>query len=173
MRRTKIIPHLDNEELWKHYSECLNPKTKELWHLLWLVQVKGINATYASELMGYSHGWGWYWIKQYNEKGISAIILPKLRNPELAKKKVTEEMKAELLDYLETDVPDEIGGGLWSGPKVKQFMLYFYGVDISAKTGWKVLKECGYSVTTLRPRHKNTTKEERETFKKNNPSPKG
>jgi len=166
MRRTKIIKHLSDDELKLHYDECLNPKVKERWHLLWLVQVKGITAKKASELLGHNNTFGCYWIKRYNEKGISAIIFPKPGNPTFYEKKVTEEMKAELLDYLKNDPPTEIGGGLWNGPKVKAFLEFKFGVKVHRKTGHAILRECDYSVTTVRPRHKQTPKEEKEKFKK-------
>jgi len=55
MKRIKIVQHLSNDELKLHYDECLNPTVKERWHLLWLVQVKGLNAQKASELIGRNH----------------------------------------------------------------------------------------------------------------------
>jgi transposase len=168
MKKIKIVNHLSDKEVKLHYDECLNPKAKERWHLLWLVQVKKLNAEQASELIGRNHGFGSYWIKQYNEKGISAIILPKTRNPACLEKKVTEEIKAELLDYLQQDVPAEIGGGLWNGPKVKLFLEYKFNVNVTRQTGHALLRECDYTVTTVRPKHKKTPKSEKEKFKKNN-----
>ena len=76
-------------------------------------------------------------------------------------------MKADLLDRIATDVSEELGGGLWSGPKVTLFMNKEYGVEISRKKGWQLLRECDYTITTIRQTHKRSDATTRDTFKKN------
>jgi len=167
MRKTKIVNHLTNDDLKIRYESAVDKEIRKRWHMLWLVQAMDYPVSKASIIVGYKRSWGKYWVKQYNQKGSSAIVMPKLRNPAWAKQKVSEEMKAHLLDKLSEEVPDAIGGGLWSGPKVAAYLEHRYGVSITRKTGWMVLKECGYSVTTVRPRHKKTPDKEKEYFKKN------
>lgn len=77
-------------------------------------------------------------------------------------------MRIELLTSLTGDVPSAIGGGLWNGPKVKAFLKYKFGIVVSRQTGHSLLKECDYSITSVRPRHKQTPNSEKEKFKKNN-----
>lgn len=166
MRKTFIKPHLTDMELKNRYENAVEPEIRKRWHMLWLVQAKAYFVTEASQIVGHDKSWGCNWVKQYNKYGSVAIVWPKLRNPKLAEKKVTDQMKADLLDKLSCPVPNEIGGGLWSGVKVALYIKFQFSIKISRKTGWKLLKECGYSQMTIRPKHKQSSDKKKEEFKK-------
>ncbi|NEP85182.1 MAG: winged helix-turn-helix domain-containing protein [Okeania sp. SIO3B3] len=166
MKISKIKEYFSDEELEIRFKSSTNKRIRDRWHLLWLVQALNYFADDASISLGYSRSWGYYWIKQYNMKGPSVIVLPKTRNPEWLEKKVTDEMKIDLLDKLQKEPPEEIGGGLWSGPKVAHFIKVFYDLTISRNKGWNLLKECDYSITSVRPKHRKSSDEDKDHFKK-------
>lgn len=165
MKKVKLIKHLSDQDLLIRYEEDFSKKVRKRWHLLWLIQSQGYTIEQASIAVGHSRTWGQPWVKQYNKKGPIAIVEPKKRNPNLGKVKVTEQMKLDLFERLDSNPPDKIGGGLWSGPKVMLFLKVFYQVDICRYKGWQLLKECGYSVTTIRPKHHKSSKEKKDFFK--------
>ncbi len=165
MKTINLKEYLSNEELKYRYENAIDKEIRKRWHFLWLVQAKNYNSKQASIAVGHSKNWGQYWVNRYNEKGPSVIVIPKLRNPKWAQKKVIDQMKMDLLDRLQTRPPDEIGGGLWSGPKVVLFLKHFYNVSICRTKGWLLLKECGYSITTIRPTHRKSSKEIQNFFK--------
>jgi hypothetical protein len=167
MGYTKIKPYLSNEELEKKFKNSKEEKYKDRWHLLWLVQTKKLPATKASEYLGYGKSYGCYWIKEYNNKGPSVITEKKITNPNLGDPKVTKEMKKELFKAFIEPVPEIIGGGLWSGPKVSHYVQKVYNVSINRVTGWLLLKSSGMSVQSVRPKHRSTSKEIKDRFKKN------
>ena len=76
-------------------------------------------------------------------------------------------MKNELFKVFIEPVPEKIGGGLWSGPKVSQYVKEFYNISINRVTGWLLLKKAGLSVQSVRPKHRSTSKEIKSIFKKN------
>ena len=167
MRKSYIKPHLNNEELMLKFKNAEDHKMKDRWHLLWLVQAKNLASTKASEYLGHDKSYGCYWIKEYNKKGASVITKKKTTNPNLGDPKVTKDMKKELFKVFIEPVPEVIGGGLWSGPKVSQYVKEFYNISINRVTGWSLLKSAGLSVQSVRPKHKSTSEEIKSIFKKN------
>ena len=60
-----------------------------------------------------------------------------------------------------------IDGGLWTGPKVADFLSNILGKKVSKVTGWHYLINMGFSLQVPRPAHeKRATPEEQEAFKK-------
>ena len=56
-------------------------------------------------------------------------------------------------------------GGLWSGPKVAQWILTQTGCKVHSQRGWEYLKRLGYSQRVLRPRHAKADPAAQEAFK--------
>ena len=167
MGNTYIEPYLSDKDLEAHFKNEINQKIKDRWHLLWLVQTKKIAATKASEYLGRNKSYGCYWIKQYNKYGPKTITEKKITNPNLGDPKIKGEIKEELFKAFLEPVPEKIGGGLWSGPKVKLYVNDLYDIEITRVTGWGLLKKAGLVVQSVRPRHKSTSDETRNEFKKN------
>lgn len=167
MRPTYIEPYLSNEELESYFKNENNKRIKDRWHLLWLVQSKNIPAIKASEYLGRNKSYGCYWIKQYNKEGPKTITEKKITNPNLGNPKIKGAIREKIFKAFLKPVPEKIGGGLWSGPKVKLYVNTFYDIKITRVTGWGLLRKAGLSVQSVRPRHKYTSDEVRNEFKKN------
>jgi len=57
-------------------------------------------------------------------------------------------------------------GGLWSGPKVAQWMQRTLGREIAPQRGWDYLQRVGYSSRVPRPQHAKADAEVQQAFKK-------
>lgn len=77
-----------------------------------------------------------------------------------------EAQRRELAEALEGPAPD---GGLWTGPKVAEWIEQRTGEGTHPQRGWVYLKRLGYSLKSPRPRHHKADQEEQETFKKTSP----
>jgi transposase len=167
MRKSKVKSHLSGDKLKEKYESAINSEIKKRWHLLWLVFTDKLSAVQASEFLGHTKNWGWYWITKYNEEGPEGIVKKRLRNPNIGYRKVPLEIEEELFSLFYNDFPEEYGGGLWNGPKVTLFLKKKYDIDICRRTGWFLLRKGGFTVQTGRPKHIGNSDENRETFKKN------
>lgn len=77
-----------------------------------------------------------------------------------------EAQRWELAEALEGPAPD---GGLWTGPKVAEWIEQRTGEGTHPQRGWVYLKRLGYSLKRPRPRHHEADQEEQESFKKTSP----
>ena len=59
------------------------------------------------------------------------------------------------------------GGGLWTGPKVAQWMTVKLNRPVSPQRAWDYLQRLRMSKQTPRPRHTRASAEDQEDFKKN------
>ena len=166
MRTTNIEPHLSYNELKDLYQTAQDKEVSKRWHILWLVQTQQTTAVHASQFLGHAKSWGIYWIKQYNEQGPEVITQKKMRNPRLPVWKLTPEVKEALFEAFSHPFPVDLGGGLWSGPKVVLYLDAKHGIQVNRRTGSRLLRQAGYTVQSGRPRHIGTSDEEREVFKK-------
>jgi transposase len=66
--------------------------------------------------------------------------------------------------------PAPNGGGLWTGPKVAEWIEAKTAKRTHPQRGWVYLKGLGYSLKSPRPRHHKADPEEQETFKKTSPA---
>ncbi|HEU5377700.1 MAG TPA: winged helix-turn-helix domain-containing protein [Ktedonobacteraceae bacterium] len=55
--------------------------------------------------------------------------------------------------------PKPVDGGLWSGPKVAEWMQKRLGRPIAPQQGWEYLKRVGYSTHVPRPERAKAGKE--------------
>jgi hypothetical protein len=78
---------------------------------------------------------------------------------------LSEELMHELYDAVVNSEPSS--GGLWTGPKVAQWMSAKLGRHVSPQLAWDYLQRLHLSKQTPRPRHSAATAEEQDRFKKN------
>ena len=74
------------------------------------------------------------------------------------------EQQSELAEVLKSPPAD---GGLWSGPKVAQWMQEQLGRPVDPRRGWDALQRVGYSTRVPRPQHAKADPAKQEAFKKN------
>jgi transposase len=124
---------------------------------------KGWDTGQVAEVCGYRTDWVRQLIRRYNKLGPDSLGDRRASNgKELL---LSKEAMGELRDAVVNSEPR--CGGLWTGPKVAQWMSDKLGRHISPQTAWDYLQRLRLSKQTPRPRHSAATAEEQERFKKN------
>jgi len=125
--------------------------------VLWL-QIKqgafavGLNYDYAREI-----------VKTYNQQGI-AVLANRRKQPGRPGRAplLNPEQLRQLQQALRRAPAD---GGLWSGPKVAQWIAEQTGLSrVRAQRGWDYLKRCRCSPQRPRPRHTQADAQAQATF---------
>jgi len=164
-RTVKLEEHLSAEELRARYREAKDPAERSHTQIVWLI-ASGESAKRAAEISGYSPRWVSEVVRRYNEGGSEALGDRRRENPG-GKFLLDEQRRRELAEALEGPAPD---GGLWTGPKVAEWIEAKTGKRTHPQRGWVYLKRLGYSLKRPRPRHHKADQEEQEAFKKTSPS---
>lgn len=159
------MPHLSYEEVTKRYRFCSDGRTKSWWQIIWLMSAPEQPQTVAqaAKTVGCHTNWARHIVHRYNTEGPDSLADKRHHN--LGQKPLlTPELQAELSKALCGAAPD---GGLWTGPKVVQWVKDKTGHQSGHSAGWRYLRRLGF--TLQQPRPSNTaaaSKEEQATFKK-------
>lgn len=165
MKILKLKPHLTTEQLYERYENESNKGIRKRWHMLWLMQQQNLSAKKAGELVGISQPRTSFWVRTYNTFGSESV--PGKRFGKTNAAKLSSHEQETLVQAFKHKVPDEIGSGLWDGPKVVEFTDHFFGKCITRQTGWRLLRQAGYTPQTPHPHHIKSSPEIRDEFKKN------
>jgi transposase len=164
-QRIVLAGHLSPAELKQRYRACANSVERSHWQAIWLLSrpEKGYSCQDVADLQGCSADWIRKLVRRYNddpENGLKDKRRDNGNNPVL-----DEELQQQLSKALEGDPPDH---GLWSGPKVAQWISERLAHPVSTVTGWHYLVRLGWSLQVPRRQHSHAaTEEEQEAFKKN------
>jgi transposase len=146
---TVIAAHLNSKDLEASYETAVEPVAKRHFHALWLLSCS-YEVDEVAELLSFSPRWVWQLIRRYNEGGPGQLGDQRCHNgttPSI----LTPEALAALQVRLKTP-PDD--GGVWSAPKVAQFLASFHKLgQVHDQRGWEALIALGYTVQKPRPRH--------------------
>lgn len=150
MSRIPIADHLTHAEIARRYRSCPDGAEKARWQVLWLVTRPDapVSAGRAALLVGLTAAWGRAILKRYNARGAAGVADGRRANG--AEPVLCEHRQCELYDALQAEPPD---GGLWTGPKVAQYVRDRWGVEVVPQTGWRWLKRLGFRLRVPRPRH--------------------
>ena len=139
----------DHGELVELYRKERNPRLKERYHALFLMQ-EFINCTKVAELIKRSRRTIQTWVNMFNEGGLEAIIpnVPPGRPSSLTEEQ-KETLKADVLTH-----PRELGHGFsnWEGKSVAHHIKQKFGVELSVRQAQRLLHELGF--TLQRPKYK-------------------
>ncbi|HEV2130067.1 MAG TPA: winged helix-turn-helix domain-containing protein [Longimicrobiaceae bacterium] len=113
-----------------------------------------------AEAVGYSVIWVRKPVRRYNEGGPQALEDQRHFNPGQPRL-LSAEQDAELGRRLRSKPED---GGLWSGPKVAQWMGEQLGRPVAEVRGWEVLRRLGYRPLRPRRRHVKADPQAQEDF---------
>jgi transposase len=159
-----IVEHFTPEQIDHHYRTCADPREKTRWHVIWLLTRPGQrhSANSASAIVGLSPAWAAEILKRWNAHGPDGLRDGRRENG--AKPLLNARQQQALLTALRRRAPD---GGLWTSPKVAQYVQERWGHAIDPATGWKWLKRLGFSLQVPRPSHPHhATHDERRGWKK-------
>lgn len=150
MQRLPVIEHLPPTEIARRYRACPDGAEKTRWQILWLVTRpdQPMSAGRAAVAVGLTASWGRTLLKRWNEHGPDGLTDGRKDNG--ADPLLTPSQQADLYAALRADPPD---GGLWTGPKVVQYVRDQWGVTVVPQTGWRWLVRLGFRLRVPRPRH--------------------
>jgi transposase len=160
-KRVTIQTELTTEELHERYRQAHETVERTHWHILWQAK-EGKTPQEIASVLGYTARWVRTVIGKWNaegEEGIRDHRQDAAGHPPLLSPSLQAELEAAL-----QGPPED--GGLWSGPKVAQWMQKRLDRPVAAQRGWEYLQRLGYSTHVPRPEHAKATQEEQHAFKK-------
>ncbi len=162
-----ITPHLSPNELEHLYKTCQNPRNKTRWHLIWLMArpEKPLRVTEAALAVGFCERWARLLVGRYNKGGADELIDQRKNNRGNA-----PALNAQQQEKLKTTLTQErpSDGGLWTSPKVAQWIEKETGKPITPQGAWLWLRKIAFTLHVPRPCHTQAApSEEQDAFKKN------
>jgi len=131
------------------------------FHILWLAK-EGKTPQGIAELLGYTARWVRTVIGRWNAQG-EAGIRDRRHEIDVSRPLLSPEQQEELATALQGSPAD---GGLWSGPKVAQWMQQRLGRPVAPQRGWDYLQRLRYSSRVPRPQHAKADEASQQEFKK-------
>jgi transposase len=160
----RIVAYLTPNELEQRYRQADDPVERSHLQIVWLLAC-GKRVREVAEVMGYCANWIRIVVRRYNQKGPEAVADQRQYNsgaPALLSRDQQQQLQRVL-----TQAPAD--GGLWSGPKVAQWMGAQIGHTVYPQRGWEYLRKVGFSLQISRPRHHKADPEQQEAFKRKLP----
>ncbi len=158
-----LKPHLTTEELYRRYRRCRTPQEKTRWRALHLI-AGGMQASQAARRVGRSSGWMTLLARRYNTKGTDAVADGRTTQGR-GRKPHLDTAAAQALDAALRATPAD--GGLWTAPKVAQWIAARTGIVVPRSTAWRYMQRLGFTLQVPRPRHRQRASEaEQAAFKK-------
>jgi transposase len=150
MNRLPVVRHRTANQARAKYRACRHPVEKVRWHAIWLLLRTDAPRPPAqvAELVGLSAVTTRAVLRRWNAAGPAGLADRRRGNG--SKPRLTEARRAALLAALGRRPPD---GGLWTGPKVAAYVRDRWGVSVWPQTGWRWLRDLGFTLQVPRPRH--------------------
>jgi transposase len=160
-RRIAITPHLTEKELYQRYRQSKEAKQKSHYQVIWLLS-QGRKTKEVAEITGYSLNWIYELLWGYNRLGPDSLGDKRRENP--GRTPLLDDQQQALLWQSLQEPPAD--GGLWTGPKVAQWMSELLGRKVAPQRGWEYLRGFEYVRRKLRPAHVESDLEEQERWEK-------
>ena len=160
-KRVKIQTDSTAEELHERYRQAKDAVERTHWHILWLAK-EGKTPHMIAEQLGYTARWVRTVIGRWNAQG-EAGIRDRRHEIDVSRPLLSPELQEELAAALQAPPAD---GGLWSGPKVAQWMQQRLGRNVAPQRGWDYLQRLGHSSRVPRPQHAKADEAVQQEFKK-------
>lgn len=160
-KRVKIQTDYTAEELHERYRQAKDAVERTHWHILWLAK-EGKTPQVIAEQLGYTARWVRTVIGRWNAQG-EAGIRDRRHAINVSRPLLSSQQQEELAGALQAPPAD---GGLWSGPKVAQWMQQRLGRPAAPQRGWEYLKRLGHSSRVPRPQHAKADEAIQQEFKK-------
>jgi transposase len=164
MSKLTAHPHLTEEEIDEKYKQSKTVLESKRWRVILLCS-QGLSSLQIAPLVDYTHLWVREIIHRYNKNGPDGITDNRSENGG-HNKLLTPEQSEELYTLIATG-KEAPGGGIWTGPKVSEWIRQKLGKEkIPYKRGWIYLTQMGFSLQKPRPTNAKADKTKQEAFKK-------
>jgi len=160
-RRIHVEAHLSIADLGQRYRAARDPIERSHLQIVWLA-AQGRTRAEIRAVTGYHARWISTLIGRYNQAGPDALRDQRHANPG-RQFRLTAEQQQRLATALDGPAPD---GGLWTGPKVAQWIAAETGRATHPQLGWRYLVRLGLRPLRPRPRHTQADPEAQAAFPK-------
>lgn len=152
MARIPFVRHRSVNQIWNKYRACREGVEKTRWHAVWLLARTDTPRTPAevADLVGLSDVTVREVLHRWNADGPSGLADGRTGNGSASKLSVRR--RDALFAAVQKRPPD---GGLWTGPKVAKYVADRWGVRVDPTTGWRWLRDLGFTLQVPRPAHPN------------------
>jgi transposase len=161
----EVKAHLSIETIQMRYRKAKDPVERSHWQIVWLL-AQGKTTKEIALVTGYCPTWIRTLAHRYNEEGPQGLGDRRRGNPG-GTFILSPAQQAQLQQALDEPPAD---GGLWTGPKVANWIESQTGRKVHPQRGWEYLKRLNSSKRVLRPRHTKADPAIQEAFKKPFPS---
>jgi transposase len=150
--RIPFVRHRTVRQLVNKYRACREGAEKARWHAVWLLARTDVPRTPAqvADLVGLSDVTVRDVLHRWNAGGPAGLADGRKGNGSASK--LTARRREALYAALQKRPPD---GGLWTGPKVARCVADRWGVTVDPTTGWRWLRDLGFTLQVPRPAHPN------------------
>jgi tripartite ATP-independent transporter DctM subunit len=156
-----VADHLTLNELWRRAKKAKDPIEKDRFLAVYHAK-RGLTAKEIARIIPNTPRWVQETVRRYNLEGPEALKDKRHQNPG-QKPKLTPEERMRVLEALQGPPPD---GGLWTGPKLRDWVERELGKKLSLYPIYRLLHEMGFALRVPRPRHRKADGEAQEAFKK-------
>ena len=109
----------ESKRLESLYRKAADPVLRTHLLMVWRMSV-GDSVGEVAEMVGYSKKWTKEIKRRYQSEGVEGLGDRRHSNPGAKERALLDEVgEAELLEALRGPPPASVGGGMWSGPKVR------------------------------------------------------
>lgn len=165
-KRLELSSQLSVEELKERMRRCKVPQQSRRWQVLWHLRQDKSTAQTA-QACGFSTRWMQKIAGRFNKEGEQALTANRRPHRRGLKPLLTPDQQQELSRALLLPVPEELGGGLWTGRKVALWIKEKTGRETWPQQGCVYLHRLGFSLKVPRPRHpRAASKEEAKEWEK-------
>jgi transposase len=152
-----VANHLTLDELWRRAKKAKDPIEKDRFLAVYHAK-RGLTAKEIARIIPNTPRWVQETVRRYNLEGPEALKDKRHQNPG-QKPKLTPEERMRVLEALQGPPPD---GGLWTGPKLRDWVERELGKRLSLYPIYRLLHEMGFALRVPRPRHRKADGEAQE-----------
>jgi transposase len=156
-----VANHLTLNELWRRAKKAKDPIEKDRFLAVYHAK-RGLTAKEIARIIPNTPRWVQETVRRYNLEGPEALKDKRHQNPG-QKPKLTPEERMRVLEALQGPPPD---GGLWTGPKLRDWVERELGKRLSLYPIYRLLHEMGFALRVPRPRHRKADGEAQEALEK-------
>lgn len=159
----KPEPHLSLEEVKAKYKKTKDPVEKGRLQIIKLL-LEGHKCPMVAETLSFSLDYIRKVVHRYNKHGPESLKDKRKQNGG-NNYVLNQEQRKKLAKAIDEEEPP--GGGLWTGPKIQEWVKRETGQSVSHMSGWRFFKQLGFALKVPRPAHIKKDKQALEQFKKN------
>lgn len=150
-RPLPFVRHRTANQIFRKYRSCRHLAEKVRWHAIWLLSRTDERRTsvQVASVVGLSDVTVRALLHRWNASGPAGLADRRAGNG--APPKLTARRRDALRAAIAAGRPPD--GGLWGGPKVAAYVRTRWGIAVSPETGWRWLRELGFTPQVPRPSH--------------------